>query len=438
MMLKLKIIVLSFMLLLGTTVVQASGDHSATPRPVVADEPTVTAEEAKLLQQVGAMTRKDLGKAIAYLKPKIKADSSAALHFASGNIYFQLNRFKEAEAAYRKALEKMGGFKRARANLARILVQQDRLEDAVKELNHLLLAGSPKPSTLTLLGFTYLMKDDVVAAESAYRQAIMFNPDDVNALLGLVKALYEQDRFAEAVKQLDAVIKAYPMRGELWALLANGRMALEQPKKAIAALESSRRLGVITEEGLSTLGDLYLNQNQPEQAMIAYKKAYANDKAINHNRLLRAIDGFLMVKELSYASQLIKRAVALDKADKLTLKQVDKLYWQQARKADLEGNKKKALRAYKKILKRKPLSGKALIALGDLYQQEKSYEQAAMVFERAARLDNVKITALIRLGQLYVERTYYEQAEHYLEQAQLIRPQKHVSDYLEQVKRLIR
>ncbi|MCD4812454.1 tetratricopeptide repeat protein [bacterium] len=405
--------------------------------PVYAGEPVVSSEEAKLLSQVAEVSKKDLTKAARVLEAKIKAESSAALNFALGNVRFQLNEYKKAEKAYRGALKKMENFNRARANLARVLVQQDRVDEAIDELKHLLLEGAPKPSTLTLLGYTYLLKEDAVAAESSYRQAIMYNPKDVNAVLGLVKALFEQERYQESIKLLERVIKDYPFRGELWALLANGRMSLGNTAGAVSALESARRLKVISKEGLSTLGDLFLNQNQPKQALIVYKQAFS-EKTVDSNRLLRAIDGFLMVKEITYVNELIKKAQQLNAANKLTARQANKLYLQLAGKADLEGDKTKALSAYKRVLKKDPLNGKALLAMGDLYYDEKTYEQAAIAYERAGRIQLYKVDALIRLAQLSVARTRYEKAQQYLEAAQLLKPQKHIGNYLEQVKRLVR
>ncbi|MCK5242589.1 tetratricopeptide repeat protein [bacterium] len=413
-----------------------AADYGAK-KAVTKDEPTVSAEEAKLLSQVAEITKKSMSEAALLLKPEIKANSSAALDFALGNIRFQQNEFKAAEKAYQRALVKMDSFRRARANLARVLVQQDRIEEAIMELKSLLLEGTPKPSTLTLLGYTYLLKEDAVAAESSYRLAIMYNPKDVNAQLGLVKALFEQERYQESVKLLEKVIRDYPYRGELWALLANGRMSLDNTAGAASALESARRLKVISNEGLSTLGDLLLNRNQPKQALTVYKQAFS-EKTVDINRLLRAIDGFLMAKEITYVSDLIKKAQQLNAVNKLTAGQANKLYWQLARKADLEGDKNKALKAYKRVLKKVPLHGKALMAIGDLYRNEKAYEQAAIAYERVARIGADKVNALIRLAQLSVERSRYQDARHYLEEAQSLKPQTYVADYLEQVKRLVR
>ena len=65
-------------------------------------------------------------------------------------------------------------------------------------------------------------------------------------------------------------------------------------------------------------------------------------------------------------------------------------------------------------------------------------KQAAIAYERMARIGADKVNALIRLAQLSVERSRYQDARHYLEEAQSLKPQTYVADYLEQVKRLVR
>jgi len=380
-------------------------------------EPTVSKKEADILSQVSYLSKNDLEKALDYLRPKIKIDSSPALYFAAGNLYFQLNRLPEAETAYRTALEKMPAFDRARANLARILIQQEKTDAAIKELQHILLQGSQNPSIITLIGYTYLLRDQPIPAESAYRKALLLRPDDINAYLGLAKALLLQDRFREAAKILETVLLDYPQRGELWALLANVRLALEQSRQAIVALETARRLGVASDEALMTLGDLYLNQGQYHEALVVYEKAFATDH-LEISRLLRAIEGFLMFKELDPAERLLRKARLLEKEKKFSPQNRAQLRWLEAKQAHLSGKLRTALKAYRRLLQTEPLNGKVLMALGELYQITGEPDRAIITFERAARLPDVRVEALIKHAQVEVERENYRKAIELLVAAQ--------------------
>ncbi len=402
-------------------------------------EPEVTTQEAEILNRISAGIKKDqeIPEIIEFLKSRIKRDSSPALDFALGNLCFQSGELKKAESAYRAALKKMPAFSRARANLARVMLQQGEIDMALQELQSLLLAGAVKPSTMTLLGYTYLMKGEPIPAESAYRQALLYKPDDVNAYLGLAKSLLEQERYKESGKILEHVIEEFPLRGELWSLLANTRLALDQPMRAIAALESARRLEAASPEALATLGDLLINQGQPHAARKVYREAFAKEKP-SIERLLRAIDAFLMVRDTMGAGAMLKRARALEKKGLLTADQRKKYHWQSAREAQINGKTRVALKAYQQLLEEDPLNTRILLAVGDIYHEEKEYERALLAYERAGRLGEMKITALIRQARVEVEQGKYQRAIEHLEEAQYLHPQPHVAKYLEQVRCLVR
>ena len=126
------------------------------------EEPTVTKEEAALLEEVIEIAQKDPAKAIELLTEKITHQSSAALDFALGSLKLQQGKVKEAEKSYRSALRKMPSFTRARAHLARSLIMQEKLAEATQLLQSALLEGKPTLQTLTLLGYAFLLQGQPV------------------------------------------------------------------------------------------------------------------------------------------------------------------------------------------------------------------------------------------------------------------------------------
>jgi tetratricopeptide (TPR) repeat protein len=427
-------LVVFLLLLFGPVAVWSAMQVSTDPS---VREPKVTKKEADILNQVATLSEKGLKLALEFIQPKITSDCSSALDFSVGNIYFQLERYDEAESAYQKALQKMKTFDRARANLARLLLQQEKSDEALKELQHILINGVPKPSVLTLTGYTYLLREQPIPAESAYRQALLLKPEDSNAYLGLAKALLLQERFKEAGKILEDVVRTHPQRGELWSLLANARLGLEKPLKAIVALETARRLGVTTAEAMATLGDLYLNQGQYDEAVSAYKEAFAKAKP-SKTRLFRAIAGFLYARQPKRAHILLDRARVMRKKRELSEKERIRLLWLEAREAQLNKKTKKAVELYRGLLEKDPLHGQAIMALGELYQAEGELTKAIMAFERAARISRYRVTALTKQAQVEVKRENYHKAIELLNQAQSVQPRENVARYLKQLRHLAR
>ena len=403
------------------------------------EEPVVSSQEVKVLEQVVELSEEDLEKAIDFLNAKITSNSSSALDFALGSLYFQKDKLAEAEDSYRKALKKLPGFSRARANLARVLIRQDKIDEAIEKFKMILLAGKTRPSTLTLIGWTFLLKGQSVPAETAYRQALLLEPEDINAYLGLARCLLQQERFKEAVKVLEDLLENNPLNKELWFLFANANLTLDKPDKAITALECAHRLGLASSEALASLGDLYLNRSQADEALIAYREAFSVEKP-SIDRLLRAAEGFVIMLKPDQAAALLERVQMLKQTDQVSLtpEQSRKLYWLEARRAHLKGERKSALKAYKRLLEEDPLCGDGLLALGDLHREMGESEEALIFYERAARIPDKQIEAIIRQAQIEVEREGYSRAVELLEAAQVLKPQVYIARYLEQIRRLVR
>jgi tetratricopeptide (TPR) repeat protein len=432
---KILLLIFSFGLFLGSAYGQENGGRGDR----YDREPTVSRQEAKILEQAVALAEDDREAAIKLLLEETDDNSSAALDFALGSFYFQKDKPADAEAAYRRALAKFPSFDRARANLARILIKEDRIDEALNELKEILLSGTARPSTLTMIGYTSLLKEEPVPAEMAYRQALLIDPEDSNAYSGLVKSLLMQERYREAVTLLEDLLEDDPFRSEFWFLLANARLALDEPDRAIIALECTRRLKVASDESLATLADLYLNGGYPEEALSRYREAFAG-KEPSIDRMLRAGKAFILTRDPNRAEVLLKRirdAAGGDGFD-LTPDQSRELNRLEAGRSHLEGDIDGALRAYQQLLDDDPLDGEVLLALGDLAREKRDLEEAIIFYEQASRITDTRLNAFIRHAQLEVERGRYGPAVELLEKALRVKPQPHVAGYLEQVRRLVR
>lgn len=400
-----------------------------------AQEPTVSSQEAKLLRQVADLAESDQEAALELLASEITPESSAVLDFALGNLKFQQDRLEEAEEAYRVALEKFPAFVRARMHLAQVLIRREKFGQVAEVLRPVLTSGQARLETFVLLGYAFLGQGQSLPAETAYRQALLLKPDDVNSSLGLAKCLLEQERYPEAIRLLEDLVEREPQRSELWLLSANAHLALEKPDQAIVKLECARRLDIASTEALATLGDLYLNRRQPAEALAAYEEAFA-EEVPPFDRLLRSAEGFLMLRMPAEAESLLQQARKA--ASSFSPDQRRKLLRLEAQQASLSGDRKAALMAYERLLEEHPLDGDALIALGDLHREADELEEAMMAYERAARISGKEARALVRQAQVEVERERYVKAVERLDAAQAIDPRPNVARYLEQVRRLVR
>ncbi|MDG1358773.1 MAG: tetratricopeptide repeat protein, partial [Akkermansiaceae bacterium] len=88
-------------------------------------EPSVTSEERNLLVEIQPiMAKGERDVALEMLKGNELAESSAAIAFNIGNIYFELGQLESAEQFYLQALKGFPSFRRAHRNLGFVYVRQ--------------------------------------------------------------------------------------------------------------------------------------------------------------------------------------------------------------------------------------------------------------------------------------------------------------------------
>lgn len=98
----------------------------------------------------------------------------------AGNRKFRKGEFKEAEIDYRKAVLKDSTSMKAQYNLASSLYRQEDYEGAGKALSAIAPEGAPANCHFNS-GDVALKRKDYASAVKAFRNALLLNPDDLDA-----------------------------------------------------------------------------------------------------------------------------------------------------------------------------------------------------------------------------------------------------------------
>lgn len=98
----------------------------------------------------------------------------------AGNRKFRKGEFKEAEIDYRKAVLKDSTSVKAQYNLASSLYRQEDYEGAGKALSAIAPEGAPASCHFNS-GDVALKRKDYAAAVKAFRNALLLDPDDLDA-----------------------------------------------------------------------------------------------------------------------------------------------------------------------------------------------------------------------------------------------------------------
>jgi tetratricopeptide (TPR) repeat protein len=399
-------------------------------------EPSIGTEDRAVLEQVYPLLGSDPAKAQELLLAARTPESSAVFDFVLGNLAFQDDRLEEAERHYRDAVTRFPSFQRAWRNLGLIQARDQRYDEAIGSFTTMIELGGGDAISLGLLATAYLSRRDYLAAETAFRQALLLEPENASWRIGLARSVVKQEKFEEAVALLAVLIEREPERSEYWLLQANAFLGMKQPLRAAENLEMIAMLGKASAESFALLGDIYLNEGQIDLATSAYLRATEGDSPQPADRLFRAAELLAARGAMTQARELTaqirtKFGSALDPGQSLDLVKLEARIAASAGDAD-------AGRLLDEVVARDPLDGQALLLAGQQQLRSGDPDRAMLYFERAAGIDGFEAQAKLQQAQLLVDRAKYAEALPLLRRVQEIKPREQVALYLEQVERLAR
>jgi tetratricopeptide (TPR) repeat protein len=396
-------------------------------------EPRIAPEEVAILEKIQPLMSQDLPKAEATLKKQVNKECSAILDFTLGGIYFQQDKMADALASYQTAVQKFPGFRRAWRNLGLIYVRDGKYDDAISSFTKMIKLGGGDPYSYGLLGFAYAAKQDYQAAEAAYRNALLLQPENTEWRLGITRCVFKQQKFEDAITLLEGLIERYPDKADFWLLQAQSYLGLKQPLKAAANIEAVYHIGKATLDSLYALGDIYVNENLMDLAQGAYLRAIDMDKNQPYDRPLQSAELLGACGAFAQASQVVAHMRMVWEAQMVEADR-RKLLKLEARLSMAEGGgNPETASILEEIVKLNPLDGEALILLGQHYARQKEPDRAMFYYERAGSIEGFEANAKIRHAQVLVGLRRYADAIPLLRRAQEVKPNDDVARYLEQV-----
>ena len=399
-------------------------------------EPRVTADEReKMLKVMEMISEEKIDEAIKLIEKSRGEAASAVFDFTLANIYFQKENFEQAVSAYQTAVEKYPKFRRAWKNMGLIYIRQNQFDKAQEALTKVITLGGGDGLMYGLLGFAYSSVENNLSAESAYRMAILLEPDTKDWKMGLARSFFKQARYADAAALCGQLIQQEPERADLWLLQANAYIGQNKPDLAAENYEFVDRLGKSTTASMNMLGDIYINRELYDLAVNAYIRALESDPAAKPDRAIRAAKVLTARAAMDQTKMLIDKIMAL-RGDQLSTEDHKALLKLQARIAVAEGSGDDEAKVLEKIVELDPLDGEALILLGQHAARNDDLEKAIFYYERAENLEKFEADAKVRHAQLLVKHGKYDEALPLLRRAQQINPRENVQKYVEQVERI--
>ena len=396
-------------------------------------EPEINHSEIEMLREVIDLMKVNPRAAASVLEQRVSADSSAALDFILANLRFQNGDLAKARASYGRALEKFPDFRRAEKNFGLLLVQDNEFAEAIEHLSRAIELGDRDGRTYGLLGYCHLDQRNFLAAEAAYRQAVLQEPDAKDWQLGLARALLAEERYGEVASLFSAYLERQPTDANAWKLQANAFLGLDQPRAAAVNLEAIRLLGEADTASLVLLGDIYMNEGISDLAKEAYLGVIkADESGRQYKAAYRAAELLLRSQAYPEAAEVL---TSIDHRYKTNLSNDDELDLMtlKVKLARAQGRDSEAATLLEKIVSRDGTRGAALLELAKYHFDRSNDAKALLLLERAQNLEAFERQALIEEAQFRVRSREYDQASALLRKAQRIKQEPRVARFLVRV-----
>ncbi len=368
----------------------------AVPQATAAFRAALAAEPELSMAYVGlaqiALAANDANEAASLLARAVEVDplSRRAL-LAQGDLASAQGRFDEAFASFNAAGRLPGLDLLPELGVVRVLVLQNKLDDANAAVDKVLARAPTYPMANYFKGLIAFQRQDFAAAEKALRVVQQQAPDHPPTLLLIGTVKFRQGQYAEADSQIGRFLTFEPGNVSARSLLAAVRLSNNNPSGAVDALEP-----VIAQlkdaQSLALLGTAYLRSGAGDKATTYLQQAVdlSPDAASLRTQLaLSMVAG----GETKNAIAQLETAVGLD--DNLT--QSDVLLILLLVK---EGNVDQAMTAAQALTQREPNNAVAYNLLGAVNLAQKDESGAIDAFEKALTVDPGYSPAVLNLAKV--------------------------------------
>ena len=399
-----------------------------------AKSPSISSEEAEIFRLVAKSGYKS-DTAIKILSNAINTDSSGAMDFALANFLLQNGDIGLAIDSFAIAIDKFPNFGRAYKNIGLAYIQQNNYEKALPNLTKSLEILGGDGGLFGLIGYCHLNNENYGPALDAYKLALVFEPESRDWRLGQLKALQNLRKYNEVENIIYSYIDEKPTEPEFWLQQANAFIAQKEYLQAAANFEVVKMLGGADREMYLLLGDIYVNLDAPTLALEPYNLALSTGE-------VKPEDALSLAKVMSRrlpANQLKEFLTKITLTYKNTLNQENSLTLLTLKAANAlsMNDKDGAMIMLSEVVAKDPLNGSALLTLGGYYLQENELVKALDYYNRASKVEAVQVDALLGATRVLVKKGKYLQAINRLKEAQAIKEQYFVAEYITTLEKFV-
>ena len=296
-----------------------------------------------------------------------------------------------------------------RLESAAMLIRDDRLAEAERQLDAILKSNANQPDALNLLGAVRAKQKRFDEAEKFFTRAVNANASLVSARMNLAQLYLIQSKPQAAISELNQVLRLQPDNSEAFDRLSRLLLSEKRTDEFINLIEQAQATRSMSLSLLLSLGDAYLEKKDTAKAEAAFRLALEQ-----HSDDADAILGLAQAAQLkgdaSSASSYLDRAKGsvFNSAD--TLRRFALVAWEARRFEEANA-------ALKEAVKLKPDDPAFHVALGTTWLKKPDLVEAEQAFRHALQLQPENSEAQMYLGYTLLLQARYPEARELLEKS---------------------
>jgi tetratricopeptide (TPR) repeat protein len=327
--------------------------------------------------------------------------NNPSLHFNYGVALEANGRLEDAAAEYQAAIRSKPGWFEAMNNLGIIYFKQGQHHKAMDTFNRILKIDPFNAEARNNMGVVFSDQGRNKEAIQNFRQALEADPKYVKAVVNLERTLEDEGDFADAMIELEKLVKLAPDSVDIRNRLASLYLKVERYPEALEQVRAAREWDPENVQSVRLEGMIQRILGNDEEAQKLFEKVLEIDPG-NFTFHLDLADIHFKRKEYKEAENRIMAFLTRRPNDREAKLLLGKLY------AEM-GNRTHAIQIFEELAKADPSDAEALAAAAALHKEAGSLEKALRTADKLVNLQGKRGTA-DDLSDLGKSLEFYENA----------------------------